>query len=339
MGTIMRVISIQIQPERVAGLDVKAALGLFRKVAGKSVHIADIKVKEASRRQYINVNFLTRNRKKAWADIKKAAFDNKKVGAALKGCAIVICEGQHSWEDYLLLHHFDCSKVTRGEVETLCATAYKYLKKDDHRQAFPLLQKAAELGDSWAQYHLGFSYQEGQGVRKDLKKAMGWYEKSARSGYDSAQLNLGILFALRFKNFRKAVEFYRLAAAQGNVDAQFNLGLYYEEGRPGVPVDRRKGFDWYLKAAQGGHVKAQHAVGYCYHEGLGRRRNARQAVQWYIKAARQGNIYSMYNLGLSYLSGDGVPQSCAQAVKWLRAAAGQGHTAAAKKLKQLATEG
>lgn len=39
-------------------------------------------------------------------------------------------------------------------------------------------RKAAEQGDSQAQYKLSLCYYNGKGVKKDLKEALKWYRKS-----------------------------------------------------------------------------------------------------------------------------------------------------------------
>jgi len=42
---------------------------------------------------------------------------------------------------------------------------------------------------------LGYLYQSGKGVRKSIANATYLYGLSANQGYDSAQLNLGIIYA------------------------------------------------------------------------------------------------------------------------------------------------
>ncbi len=103
-----------------------------------------------------------------------------------------------------------------------------------YRRAIPWLRLAARRHDAWAEYHLGFVYQHGYGVRRNLRIARRWYERSAASGYDSAQLNLGILLANlpgERRDLKRAIKLYRLAAAQGRKKAAYNLGLYYARGR------------------------------------------------------------------------------------------------------------
>jgi uncharacterized protein len=83
----------------------------------------------------------------------------------------------------------------------------------------------AEQGNASAQFYLGLSYENGDGVPRDYVKARQWYEKSA---------------------------------AQGDAKAQLYLGLQSSFGQ-GVPVDLVQAYMWYTLAAGNGNA---HAPGY-----------------------------------------------------------------------------
>ncbi|GET04684.1 kinase-like domain-containing protein [Rhizophagus clarus] len=57
------------------------------------------------------------------------------------------------------------------------------------------LQKSTDLESMIVQYNLGNMYENGVGITKDIDKAIYWYEKSAKKGYQSAQNKL--------ENFKK----------------------------------------------------------------------------------------------------------------------------------------
>jgi len=52
------------------------------------------------------------------------------------------------------------------------------------------LRKAAHKGDPQAQYDLGVRYELGDGVRKNMKTALSWYQKAAAGGHAEAQTTL-----------------------------------------------------------------------------------------------------------------------------------------------------
>ncbi len=88
----------------------------------------------------------------------------------------------------------------------------------DDAEAVKWYRKAAEQGDAYAQYNLGFMYDNGEGVPRDYAEAARWYRK---------------------------------AANQGEADARFNLGVMYSEGQ-GVPQDYAQAHMWFsLAGAQG----------------------------------------------------------------------------------------
>ena len=58
--------------------------------------------------------------------------------------------------------------------------------KKDQKKAAEWYLKAAEQGDSDAQYNLGAMYYDGKGVKKDRKKAAQWLSKAAAQGDEDA---------------------------------------------------------------------------------------------------------------------------------------------------------
>ena len=55
------------------------------------------------------------------------------------------------------------------------------------------LKRNAEQGDATAQNNLGFCYEDGRGVSKDLNEAIEWYRKAAQQGIENAKLRLNDL--------------------------------------------------------------------------------------------------------------------------------------------------
>ena len=88
--------------------------------------------------------------------------------------------------------------------------------------------EAAEQGDSDAQYNLGYMYESGQGVPRNYKVAVNWYQKAADQGHANAQYNLGYMYTNGQgvpKNYKVAAHWYHKAADQGHANAQYKLAL------------------------------------------------------------------------------------------------------------------
>ena len=108
--------------------------------------------------------------------------------------------------------------------QSLCYMEGKDRKKNPV-MAVHLCQRAAEQGFDPARLRLGYWYEWGKGVFKDLKRAQYWYVTAAKS--------------------------FEAKAAQGNARAQCNLGMKYHEGK-GIEKDHILAHMWINVAAING---------------------------------------------------------------------------------------
>jgi TPR repeat protein len=94
------------------------------------------------------------------------------------------------------------------------------------------LRKKAN-GDPEAQYELGFYYEHGEGVEKDLEKAFEWYTKSAEQGDKNAQNHLGLCYANGNgveQNLHRAIEWFHKSAEQRHTRSKKLLkSLYFHK--------------------------------------------------------------------------------------------------------------
>ncbi len=257
-----------------------------------------------------------------------------------------------------------------------CAVAADFVKamnaynKGDFLGALTELTPLAEQGDVEAQYGLGVMYNEGQGVQKNIKLAIKWFEKSARQGNPYAQYNLGVIFrdserhrdygvSFRWfeksasqgldvaqynfahmfqeglgtnKNYQSAIDWFKKAAEQGYADAQYYLGSLYLQGQL-VPKDYSIASGWLNKAASQGVHRAQNDIGTMFQHGLGTDVNYPAAVKWYTLAAQKGLLEAQVNLAAMHAKGLGVERNTDAAVKLWHLAAEQGYEPARKALK------
>ncbi|HGH1055220.1 TPA: tetratricopeptide repeat protein [Salmonella enterica] len=129
------------------------------------------------------------------------------------------------------------------------------------------LQQQADRGDMNAQFQLGRKYHIGDGVERDVEKAVFWYQK---------------------------------AAAQGSAKATNNLGVLYEHGHV-APEDEHRSVEWIMEksfayftdAAKKGQCTAQQNIGATYayrHEYV-------QAWAWLTVAATRGSKWGLIDRG------------------------------------------
>ena len=113
-----------------------------------------------------------------------------------------------------------------------------------------------------AQANVGAMYFMGQGVDKDLDKAIQWLTAAADNNDVNGLFNLAVLYAKGEgveENTEYAAELYQKAAEQGHYPSQSRLGYMYAHG-DGVEKDRVKAYLWLTLASQHGIGTALNAL-------------------------------------------------------------------------------
>jgi len=114
-----------------------------------------------------------------------------------------------------------------GHTPAQVLLAYILDKSEDNEQAFDLYSQAAEKGDPEGQSGLADMYSAGEGVERDLEKAVYWYSRAAESGSLRAIRILAAAFldgGLGLEpNREKAIEWLNRGAALGDPAAQTKL--------------------------------------------------------------------------------------------------------------------
>ena len=163
--------------------------------------------------------------------------------------------------------------------------------------------EGADTEDARIQYWMGYCFEHGKVVARNLKEAFRCYKNSAEGGDAKGQFCLAEMFAdiagMWFDR-EKAFRWYMAAAENGHGEAQYRLGFCYEHGE-GVGVDLAEAFRWYTASAEQGESYGQYYLAEMYASGHGVDRNVDKARYWYRKAIEQGNIDA--EEGLSFLEG------------------------------------
>lgn len=145
------------------------------------------------------------------------------------------------------------------------ATLGAWLARDPGKAAYPAgtdlagtLHKRAQAKDAEAQVQLGRLYEEGDGVLRDHKEAVRWYEEAAKLGHREGQY----LYAMALiegrgmvQDYQAAMKWLEAAARAGHPAAEYQLGRMYYRGM-GIPVDKAKAYIWFNLAAARGSEEA-----------------------------------------------------------------------------------
>lgn len=194
-------------------------------------------------------------------------------------------------------------------------------------QAVELYRKSAEEGFLPAQYHLGYCYANGIGVKRDLAAAIKWWRKSAEKGFSFSQLALGSLYFNGKgvdKDYAEALKWYRLAAAQDDDIALHQIGICYAKGL-GVEKDYDKALKCFREAADENLDVSQYMLGEFYANGFAVKKDPAEAAKWYRRAAGHGRIAkAQCAMGKCCMDGAGVEKNKIEAYAWFFLASNKG---------------
>ncbi|TNE67907.1 MAG: sel1 repeat family protein [Alphaproteobacteria bacterium] len=126
-----------------------------------------------------------------------------------------------------------------------CA-AYQNYNLSFNDSALSELEAHAADGDPEAQNLLGNRYLHGNGVEKDDRKALAFYQMAAGQNLPRAITNLAAMYDTGTgieTDKAKAIELYQKAASLREPGAMINLAILHVQG-DGIPEDRAKAYMW-----------------------------------------------------------------------------------------------
>lgn len=192
-------------------------------------------------------------------------------------------------------------KETRLLDEKYLQEAWVFFKNNDDAGAIEPLQKAYECGNIQAALLLADSYRNGEGVEKDVPKAMEIYHEVANqmnivdhNEISMAQYNLFISYKNGEgveKDMNKAIEWLIKSADNGCDTAQRLYGAMLMTGIPEVEIDLKKAEHYLILAAvNSNNVDAQINLIYLYcKEGMiNESKNIAKMIYWLINAIDKG---------------------------------------------------
>lgn len=189
--------------------------------------------------------------------------------------------------------------------------------------------EAAEAGQARTQYALGKIYRDGQGVEKDVQKAVEMFTLAAMQGNSFAAFALGKMHlsddpALS-RNVAAALKWITNAAEHGNQFAQYYLGKLLLKGTDDISQDTNSALRWLLASVEQGNVHAEYALAMAYLKGESVPKDSLKAMELLKRASSREHQFAQYQLGKLLLQGEDVPKDVVAAVHWLTASAMHGN--------------
>ncbi|MGH7118990.1 MAG: tetratricopeptide repeat protein [Acetobacteraceae bacterium] len=113
-----------------------------------------------------------------------------------------------------------------NRANLLYVQAEEAWRGNDVRSAFRLFLASAKAGMVPAFGIVGQFYARGEGVAKNDRAALNWYQRAADNGDDSAANNAGCIWRDR-GNLARALQWFERAAKLGDPDANLEIAKVY----------------------------------------------------------------------------------------------------------------
>ncbi len=195
-----------------------------------------------------------------------------------------------------------CSQPSSTAGSSVSNVAMNGQAESSSLPSFAEVQAKAQKGNAEAMFQLGAMYHDGDGVGKDLGKAVEWFTKAAQAGVNRAQ---------------------------------FNLGTMYMQG-DGVPRDTATGVQWLTRAAANNNARANLEMGILSYTGQYVPQDFAKARMYFENAAGRGLGDGANNLAVMNVRGEGGPPNLPEAYAWFDLAHIEGYAQASVSLNTLA---
>ncbi|MGB0174962.1 MAG: tetratricopeptide repeat protein, partial [Acholeplasmataceae bacterium] len=173
------------------------------------------------------------------------------------------------------------------------AKAYTYYQK--YKKA---LEDLAYQGEPMAQSMLGFLYQSGLFVKKDIENAMRYYHQAQKQGLRIAYHQLGLLYQQKgaYQNERKGQELFEVVLKDQFVSSLFIKGLQQLKEK-----NEEKATHYLKQAVDLNYHHAMFSLGSYYMT----KKQPEKAFELFMKASELGHLKATYMVALAYASGRG----------------------------------
>ncbi|MCV6609038.1 MAG: sel1 repeat family protein [Campylobacterales bacterium] len=131
-----------------------------------------------------------------------------------------------------------------GQTEAFYAIGWSYYVQKDYTNTIKYLEKAAQKYNINALVMLGNLYINGEGVEKDITKAIEYYELADDNTH--ALYNLGYAYA-SLNDYKQAIYYYKRSGRKNNQMANYALGEIYKNGY-GVKQNFQEAIKYYKRA-------------------------------------------------------------------------------------------
>ena len=184
-----------------------------------------------------------------------------------------------------------------------------YLRNGKFKEALEIYLKASQNGSYLATYNVACMYYFGDGVEKDLNKALDYYILAGSQGDKEAMSHAGMV-ALELGKDSVAREQLEKSAKLNSLAGLYNYGMF-------LIKNKEEGLDYIFKACELGNGIAMNTIGEFYENGINLEKDLNKAFTFYKKSADLRVNQGEANLARCYKEGIGVSKDLELAEKYL----------------------
>lgn len=202
------------------------------------------------------------------------------------GCAVRPVIGKTLLQDY--------NKAKSGNLDSQYRIGEFFYEHSNQKQAMVWLTKSAESGNLDSAIKIGKIYAQSQTL-DSLQMADKWFTVAYDGGRADIRKDRAIVYNKlgilcdKNKNLKEAMGWFEKGAELGLAEAQNNCGIYYCTGK-GVASDQKLAFDYFRLSANQGYMHAENNLGTSYYLGRGVSKDYDEAEKWFSKAAEKGHV-------------------------------------------------
>lgn len=209
------------------------------------------------------------------------------------------------------------------------------------KAGFEAITKCASNGQAEAMITLCDFYLRGEGVDKDVNKAIDYCKQAAVQKNSMAMIELGNIYSsgyLNPKDFNEALKWYQSAIDlkdSNYTNAQYELARYFKRKYLSSKEDNdiKASFDLLTKLAESGYIPAIHDIADFYLNGDYVNKDHFKQKEWLEKAASLGDIKAYRSIGNIYANGYLGVADYFEAANWFQKGAEKGDEYSVKFLK------
>ncbi|EMX6285300.1 tetratricopeptide repeat protein [Providencia sp. PROV257] len=181
----------------------------------------------------------------------------------------------------------------------LCKPTFSYATSVEEcvadTKSFTICQKLASSGDENALMTMGYFYERGVGVEKNIPEAEKIYQRLVKQNNKEG---FNLLARLKGEQGKKeeAIGLYQKAINLGSPSARYNLGILYRNN--GDYIRAKELFESAVNISHSSN--AMMSLGDLYFDGYGVEQNMELAEKWYKEAIQMGNDTAITRLATLY---------------------------------------